>query len=340
MIERMDDFFAARVEGYEEHMMTEVVGCKEAYEEMTKLVPDTCEKLLDLGCGTGLELEGIFKKLPELVVTGVDLTQAMLDKLVEKFADKKINVICGNYFDVCFGAEKYDCAVSFETMHHFSHEAKIGLYEKIRKALKTGGIYIECDYMVVDQEEEDHWYAENERIRKELRIMDGEVYHYDTPCTIDNQISMFLAAGFAEAEKVFRVGNTTIIVAKKAEVVVSDGDAVQAKRKYFCTEAERQGTCYHEFQKGKWDEHTTFWKEDSLLLHDDVHLELKLYGLFKQVLPKYDAYGDVEVSKAQWQEIYTMAEEIGGEVFEAIKEADVWVQECFETEDVFYMLGI
>lgn len=28
--------------------------------------------------------------------------------------------------------------------------------------------------------------------------------------------------------------------------------------KYFVTNKERQGTCYHEFYKGKWDE-KTFW---------------------------------------------------------------------------------
>lgn len=316
MLGRMDEFFAARVEGYEEHMMTEINGCKEVYVEMARLVPDTCEKLLDLGCGTGVELDNIFEKLPDLQVTGIDLTQAMLDKLQEKFAGKNVTAICGNYFDVCFGAQLYDCAVSFETMHHFSHEAKVGLYEKIYKALKPGGMYIEC----------------------------GAVYHYDTPCTIDNQIAMFVKAGFAEAKQVFRMGNTTIIVAKKAEILTDTEKKMAAEtasvgRKYFCRSAERQGTCYHEFQKGKWDEHT-FWKEDSLLIHDDVHLELKLYGLFKQALPSYDAFGDIEVNKAQWQAIYRMAEEIGGEAYDAIKEADIWVQECFETEDVFYMLGI
>ena len=46
--------------------------------------------------------------------------------------------------------------------------------------------------------------------------------------------------------------------------------------KYFCTEDKRVGTCYHEFQKGKWDEHT-FWKEDSLLLSDDVLVDLEFF---------------------------------------------------------------
>ena len=39
--------------------------------------------------------------------------------------------------------------------------------------------------------------------------------------------------------------------------------------KYFVTDEQREGTCYNEFYKGKWDEET-FWKKDSLSLHDDV----------------------------------------------------------------------
>lgn len=212
-MERMDEFFAARVDGYDEHMLMEVEGCKEAYKKMAELVPVTCENLLDLGCGTGLELDKIFKVLPNIKVKGIDLTQAMLDKLLEKHPDKTMTLICGSYFDENFGMHEFDCAVSFQTMHHFSHEAKIGLYKKICDSLKQHGMYIECDYMVEKQEEEDFYYAENRRIRKELHLSEEDFYHYDTPCTIENQMIMFEKAGFSRCEKVFRIGGTTIIVA-------------------------------------------------------------------------------------------------------------------------------
>lgn len=214
-MEKMDEFFAARVDGYDEHMLNEVEGCREAYSKMAGLIPENIENLLDLGCGTGLELEGIFKRFPDVSVTGIDLAKAMLEKLSEKYSDKNITLINGDYFSTDLGRECFDTAISFQTMHHFSHEMKVGLYEKIRNSLKSGGVYIECDYMVETQEEEDHWYAENSRIRKELNIPENEFYHYDTPCTIENQIKMFLTAGFASAEKVYRVENTTIIIAKK-----------------------------------------------------------------------------------------------------------------------------
>lgn len=216
-LEEMSDFFTARVDQYDEHMLTGVEGCKEAYEEMAKLVPSTCEKLLDLGCGTGLELEKIFQRFPGLAVTGIDLTQAMLDRLKQKYSDQSLELICGSYFDIDFGKCEYDCAVSFQTMHHFSHEKKIGLYRRIKNALKTGGVYLECDYMVEDQSDEDFYYSENARMRKELGIPEQEFYHYDTPCTIENQISMLKQAGFSTVEMVFRIENTTLLIAHERD---------------------------------------------------------------------------------------------------------------------------
>lgn len=215
LLERMSDFFAARADGYDEHMLNDVEGCKEGYLKMAELVPGKTQTILDLGCGTGLELDAIFRRFPDVSVTGIDLTQAMLDKLGQKFSGRNIRLICGDYFKVDMDQNVYDTAISFQTMHHFSHAEKTGLYKKIYGALKTGGVYIECDYMVEDQSVEDELFAECARLRHEMNVPDGEYYHFDTPCTIDNQISMFLKAGFSSAEMVWRKGNTTIIIAGK-----------------------------------------------------------------------------------------------------------------------------
>lgn len=214
-LEKMDDFFTARVEGYDEHMIANVEGCREAYPKVAKLVPHGVQTLLDLGCGTGLELDHIFRLYPQIVVTGIDLTQAMLDKLRKKHPDKALHLICGDYFTVDFGKECFDCAVSFETMHHFSKESKTKLYRRVCDALKEGGVYIECDYMVETQAEEDLWFSENARFRREAGIPHDVYCHYDTPCTIENQLFMFREAGFTSAVHVFRIGGTSIIVAKK-----------------------------------------------------------------------------------------------------------------------------
>jgi hypothetical protein len=82
--------------------------------------------------------------------------------------------------------------------------------------------------------------------------------------------------------------------------------------KYFCYVSDRVGTCYHEFYKGKWDG-KTFWKSDSILLHDDTLEELQLYKAFTAVLPDYDPYGETQVNQSQWEAILDYASQLDTE---------------------------
>lgn len=214
-LEKMSDFFNARVAMYEEHMLNDVEGCKDGYIKMAELIPEGTGAILDLGCGTGLELDEIFKRMPNVYVSGIDISDAMLARLREKHFDRNIRLICGNYFDVDLGENLFDAAISFQTMHHYSHADKIKLYSKIHKALDDKGVYIECDYMVTDQALEDKFFNEYAKLRRELNIPDGQLYHFDTPCTVDNQISMLKRAGFRSVDMVWRKENTTMLVAKK-----------------------------------------------------------------------------------------------------------------------------
>lgn len=214
-LEPMDTFFAKRLVGYDEHMIKDVDGCAEGYRILAANIPADAEKLLDLGCGTGLELDEIFMRKPDISVTGIDMTSEMLGELRRKHPDKKLELICGSYFDVSFGGNVFDCVISFQTMHHFSHEMKTRLYGSICKALKPYGVYIEGDYVAKSQFEEDFYYSEDSRLRKEQNIPEGEFFHFDTPCTVENQLKMLKAAGFTEVFQTFRKDNTAIIIAKR-----------------------------------------------------------------------------------------------------------------------------
>ncbi len=212
-LERMADFFTVRLDTYEEHMLN--VAGEEEYKKFAEFVPVNTKKLLDLGCGTGLELDEIFKRLPSVSVVGIDLTQPMLDILREKHPDRDIELICGSYFNIDLGENMFDAAVSFQTMHHFSHAEKVGLYRRIHRALKPDGVYIEDDYIALDQSIEDELYTENSRIRREMNILEGEYYHFDTPCTVENQINMFRQAGFTSSDVVSQTGNAALMIARK-----------------------------------------------------------------------------------------------------------------------------
>ena len=203
ILEKMDEFFENRIDFYEDKMLSES-HIRNGYLKFAELLPVNTKILLDLGCGTGLELVEIFKRLPNIKVTGIDMSQKMLDRLAEKFPDKNVNLINANYLEYDFGVNKYDLIISYQTLHHFEHAVKINLYTKVFKALVPNGQYLECDYMEFTQKEEDFHFSENKSLRIEQGIKNGEIYHYDTPCTVDNQIMMMQKAGFKNVKEEWR----------------------------------------------------------------------------------------------------------------------------------------
>ena len=146
--EDMNGFFAARVDTYEAHMSV----WDKAYGRVAELTPGDCGPLLDLGCGTGLELDRIFARWPELAVTGVDLCAAMLEKLRAKHAGRRLELRCADYLAMDLGAEQYGAVVSVESLHHFTPEQKLELYKKIHAALRPGGFFLEADYIACSRE--------------------------------------------------------------------------------------------------------------------------------------------------------------------------------------------
>ena len=142
MLEKMDAFFDRRLEGYEEHQLTCIDCAQEFYPFTAQQLPAAPgAHLLDLGCGTGLELEYYFPLNPGAVVTGIDLAAGMLAALHEKFADKSLTLIQGSYFDVPLGHAQFDAAVSVESLHHFTQAEKLPLYQRLHAALKPAGSF-------------------------------------------------------------------------------------------------------------------------------------------------------------------------------------------------------
>jgi len=213
-LEKMDDFFDVRADTYDDHMLVDL-ELDEFYEEIaSRICPDKPNfRLLDLGCGTGLELSRLFDKYPDMQVTGVDLSPKMLEQLRMKFPDKTFQLICGSYFDTDF-SNGYDVVLSTYSLHHFSAEEKGMLYRKIYAALNFGGVFLLGDYTALTKERQDEMIAENIRIRQEQGLPDGEFYHVDIPFTAENEIRLMKDAGFQSVEVVRRWDNTSVILAR------------------------------------------------------------------------------------------------------------------------------
>lgn len=216
MLEEMAAFFEKRLDGYDAHMLENIHGAREFYPFTASCLPKMPDAhILDLGCGTGLELDWFFRENPTATVTGIDLSEGMLDALKRKFPNHSIRLLCGSYFELPLGEQVYDAAVSVESLHHFTREEKTALYAKLHSALKDRGYLILTDYFAASEEEERVLRLELLDLKAQQGLSEKTVCHFDTPLTVEHELEALRDAGFQNAEVLRSWGATGTIKAVK-----------------------------------------------------------------------------------------------------------------------------
>ena len=172
--------------------------------------------ILDLGAGTGLELEGLFARAPNAVVTVIDISAAMLDLLVAKYQaySRQIRIVCGSYLTLPLGVAEYDYAMSVMSLHHFDLQTKTALYQRICEALKDEGTYVEGD-RIVPEAEEQRLSAQGAAVRQQFDVAEVGTHHVDIPFSSTTQEQALRTAGFADIDTTFRTDYGTVVVARK-----------------------------------------------------------------------------------------------------------------------------
>ena len=216
MLEKMDEFFDSRLDVYEEHMLSAIEGAGEFYPFTAEQLPmQSGARVLDLGCGTGLELKYYLARNPRASIMGIDLACGMLEKLRSNLWGYDVTTICASYFDYPFGEECFDGVVSVESLHHFTAEEKLPLYRKVRSALKSGCSFVLTDYFSLTDEEEKKHRSDLLELKKKEGIADGDFYHFDTPLTLTHEIECLEKAGFNKIEVLRTWGATSAIKVTK-----------------------------------------------------------------------------------------------------------------------------
>jgi len=97
--------------------------------------------LLEIGCGSGSDLE-IFSRIKELKkITAIDLGEN-IEKLAERYKERKdIDIRRGNALSLDFDDKKFDVIYSFGVFHHTSDPIKC-ISEAQRVLKKNGSIFL------------------------------------------------------------------------------------------------------------------------------------------------------------------------------------------------------
>lgn len=216
-LERIDTYFNSVAETYDNRMQRPMTD-KDGYIVRTAMaVPRRRNmQLLDLGCGTGLELLPLLERDSELRVTAIDCAENMLNKLRANLSDymDRVQPTTTDFLTAELGTEHYDGALSVMALHYYTHEQKLALFRKIRMALKRKGFFILTDRFAPVQGYEDFCRSELENKRKAAHQPEDN-YHFFAPLTISNEAAILFRAGFTQVQVCWAKSNTAVLVAMK-----------------------------------------------------------------------------------------------------------------------------
>jgi tRNA (cmo5U34)-methyltransferase len=216
--EEMEQYFNKKADGYDNHMKKTVTSFNDFYKKLSDPIRSNNNiEILDLGCGTGIELQYLFNKNPNIKITGIDLSEKMLSKLKEKYINKinQIKLIKDSYLHYRIEENYYDYIISVWALHHLTYEKKSKIYEKIYNGLKDNSYYIEGEYIVSEKEEESFikkYQKQISRLKKNEVELD---YHIDIPFSIKTQKKILQEANFFDIEIIFQNKDSAIFKAKK-----------------------------------------------------------------------------------------------------------------------------
>jgi tRNA (cmo5U34)-methyltransferase len=111
-------------------------------------VPQTVQRILDLGTGDGRLLALLKLDRPHAKGIALDFSSVMLAAAKQRFVnDDTIEIIEHNFDDVLPNLGKFDVVVSSFAIHHVTDDRKRSLYAEVFNVLEPGGIFCNLEHV-------------------------------------------------------------------------------------------------------------------------------------------------------------------------------------------------
>lgn len=224
---------------YDKRRLALMPGYAEMLQAVTGALPfspsDTFH-LLDVGTGTGNLAEAVLSRFPGARVTGIDVSEGMLavaQARVERFGDRvrleqadlEQSPLTGNW----------DAVVSSLMFRCLSPERKGTFVQEVGAALRTGGITVHADVLLlpdgyVSDQNRRIWDERKRSALAQGQITEGEIREeeerrreYETGVrkglddflSGDRFVACFRQHGFPDAEMIWRFWGLAIVAAQK-----------------------------------------------------------------------------------------------------------------------------
>jgi tRNA (cmo5U34)-methyltransferase len=189
--------------------------------------------ILDLGIGTGLVEEMLFKRIPQAQVVGVDGSPAMLElahKRLQSYASQFTTLI-HDLVDIAalqLPPCEYQIVFSVQTLHHLTDEQMLITYQFIYNTLESGGLFILLDRMAVQPSSlygiyQSLWKRQDALYRSDVYIAEGTTFEEyqrnladrsDIPIGLERHLQLLKQTGF-DAACLHLQTNRALLVGRK-----------------------------------------------------------------------------------------------------------------------------
>ena len=145
-------------------------------------------KVLDVGCGTGVILKGISSINSDVELFGLDLSENMIAKATQRLGTTA-NLSVGDAENLPYADNTFDLVCCVESFHHYPNPKKA--LSEINRVLKNGGLFLLCDtwtrspirqilnfFIRFSSDGDVHIYSENE-ISKLLKVTRFEMVSWN-----------------------------------------------------------------------------------------------------------------------------------------------------------------
>lgn len=182
------------------------------------------DNILDIGAGTGLMSAFFFEKYNEADFTLVDISEEMLKKAKERFSGfSNFEFLVQDLEDLALEKNKFDLVISGLAIHHLDDEAKKKLFKTIHKLLNDGGLFINADQVLGENDFSETLYTSswrekvvaNKTLTSEEKEATFERIKLDKMSPLKEQLKWLEGVGFQNVANVYQYYNFVVYTAKK-----------------------------------------------------------------------------------------------------------------------------
>ena len=174
-------------------------------------VPLAARRILDLGTGDGRLLALLRAERPESVAVAVDVSEPMLERARERFADQPVEVRRHDLAEPLPDLGRFDSVVSSLAIHHLEDERKRSLYGEVFTRLEPGGVFANFEHVA----------SPTARLHRRFYEAIGEPLEWEDPSdrlvAVETQLRWLREVGFEDVDFYWKWLDAALLIGVKPE---------------------------------------------------------------------------------------------------------------------------